>query len=122
MTVLGDILGAGQAMGCRPWPRVELGEAGWRALAEGLRDGRWSLMGLWGEAAMVHMAVFEPCTGLAVATFACPEGRYPSVGALHAPAIRLERTVRDLCGLEAIGAPDPRPWLDHGQWEVRRPL
>ena len=31
----------------------------------------------------------------------CPAARYPSVGALHAPAIRLERAMRDLFGLEA---------------------
>ena len=43
----------------------------------------------------------------------CPD-RYPSVGALHAPAIRLERAAHDLFGLEPVGLPDTRPWLDHG--------
>ena len=38
----------------------------------------------------------------------------PSVGALHPPAIRLERAIRDLYGLEPVGAPDARPWLDLG--------
>jgi Ni,Fe-hydrogenase III large subunit len=41
---------------------------------------------------------------------------------LHAPAIRLERAVRDLWGLEPIGLPDTRPWLDLGFWEVQHPL
>src|SRR5207302_3664429 len=44
----------------------------------------------------------------------CPDGRFPSIGRLHAPAIRLERAVQDLHGLVAVGLPDPRPWLDHG--------
>ena len=43
-----------------------------------------------------------------------PRRQFPSVGAPHPPAIRLERTIRDLFGLEAEGLPDPRPWLDHG--------
>ena len=30
------------------------------------------------------------------------------------PAIRLERAARDLYGLDPIGLPDTRPWLDHG--------
>jgi Ni,Fe-hydrogenase III large subunit len=40
----------------------------------------------------------------------------------HAPASRLERAARDLFGIEFVGLPDPRPWLDHGRWPVHRPL
>ncbi len=47
---------------------------------------------------------------------------YPSVGELHAPAIRLERALRDLWGLNPVGLPDTRPWLDHGKWGERHPL
>ena len=28
----------------------------------------------------------------------------------------------DLYGLEPVGAPDARPWLDHGRWGVQHPL
>jgi len=38
------------------------------------------------------------------------------VGAHHAPALRLERAMRDLYGVAPVGLPDPRPWLDHGRW------
>jgi Ni,Fe-hydrogenase III large subunit len=41
---------------------------------------------------------------------------FPSVGLSHPPAIRLERTIRDLFGLVPHDAPDQRPWLDHGRW------
>jgi Ni,Fe-hydrogenase III large subunit len=46
----------------------------------------------------------------------CPDMRYPSVGRLHAPALRLERAAADLFGATAEGSPDIRPWLDHGAW------
>ena len=42
--------------------------------------------------------------------------------ARHPPAIRLERAIHDLFGLEALDAPDTRPWLDLGFWNVRHPL
>ena len=47
-------------------------------------------------------------------SLACEENRFPSVGRLHPPAIRLERAMRDLVGLDAEGSPDTRPWLRHG--------
>ncbi len=59
---------------------------------------------------------------IAVVSLDCPDGQFPSVGALHPPAIRLERAIRSLYGLEPIGAPDTRPWLDLGFWDVRHPL
>jgi Ni,Fe-hydrogenase III large subunit len=55
-------------------------------------------------------------------SLACPDQKFPSVGALHPPAIRLERAVRSLYGYEPIGAPDSRPWLDLGFWDVQHPL
>jgi Ni,Fe-hydrogenase III large subunit len=70
---------------------------------------------------MVHMALSD-AAGLCVISLACPDGQFPSVGRLHAPAIRLERTIRDLFGLTPVGAADTRPWLDHGCWELRYPL
>jgi len=107
----------------RPWPRAIVDDDTWRALSEGLAAGRWTLSGLWGDAGAVHMALLDEASGfVAVATRLCPDGRFPSVGALHPPAIRLERTIRDLFGLHPDGAPDPRPWLDHGQWGVAAPL
>jgi len=59
---------------------------------------------------------------VAVLTYSCGDGRYPSIGAKHAPAIRLERAIGDLFGLDAVGATDARSWLDLGFWDVRYPL
>jgi Ni,Fe-hydrogenase III large subunit len=49
-------------------------------------------------------------------------GEYPSVAQLHPPALRPERAIRDLTGLEPWGLPDSRPWLDHDRWDLHYPL
>ncbi len=106
-----------------PWARHRVDRRTWETVSRLLAAGRLDLLGLWGEREAVHAALFEPATGvLAVVSLDCPEGRFPSLGRLHPPAIRLERTIRDLFGLEPEGLPDPRGWLDHGRWLVRRPL
>ena len=107
----------------RPWPRAIVDPTVWSFAAGRLAEGHWTLLGLWGETDAVHMALLEEPSGEAgVISLECPEGRYPSVGQRHPPAIRLERAIRDLFGLRAIGLPDARPWLDHGHWDVRHPL
>jgi Ni,Fe-hydrogenase III large subunit len=80
-------------------------------------------MALFGDQGHVRMILREPRSG-AVEALAVPVegGRYPAVGAAHAPALRLERAIRDLFGYEPEGLPDPRPWLDHRAWEVAAPL
>jgi Ni,Fe-hydrogenase III large subunit len=64
----------------------------------------------------------EDAREIAVLSLDCADGAFPSIAAKHAPAVRLERTMQDLFGLTADGAPDNRPWLDHGRWGVRAPL
>ena len=107
----------------RPWQRVEVDRDHWQALAAALAEGRLSLLGLWGERTAVHMALLDEAAGVvAVATYLCPDGTFPSVGRVHAPALRLERAIQDLFGLTATGLPDERPWLDHGRWDLSHPL
>ncbi|MFO1067406.1 MAG: NADH-quinone oxidoreductase subunit C [Geminicoccaceae bacterium] len=109
--------------GHRPWPRYPVGAAAWQALAASLAGGRLELVGLWGDPPLVHMALRDPPAGtLAVASIDASTGRFPSVGRVHPPAIRLERTVYDLFGLLPEGAADDRPWLDHGQWPLVQPM
>jgi Ni,Fe-hydrogenase III large subunit len=107
----------------RPWPRVIVTANTWNLASVRLADGHMTLLGLWADRDAVSMALLDEapfCLG--IITLECPDGRFPSVGAVHAPAIRLERAVRDLYGLQPEGLPDPRPWLDHGRWEVQHPL
>ncbi len=107
----------------RPWPRVVVDASVWTFAAAELAHGRWSLLGLWGEPAMVHMAIMDgQTTEIAVVSLDCPNRSFPSVGRHHPPALRLERTIHDLFGLSAEGSPDARPWLDHNRWGVRFPL
>jgi Ni,Fe-hydrogenase III large subunit len=110
----------------RPWPRLIVTPDAWRHAAREIAAGRATLLGLWVVAAaapVVHMAMIEDSTGeIAVISLACPDGTFPSVGALHPPAIRLERAIHSLYGLEPAGAPDTRPWLDLGFWDVQHPL
>ncbi len=69
------------------------------------------------------MAIIAETTGeIVVISLACPARKFPSVGALHPPAIRLERAIHSLYGLTPVGAPDARPWLDLGFWDVQHPL
>ncbi|MCP5157950.1 MAG: hydrogenase expression protein HypE [Gammaproteobacteria bacterium] len=118
------ILDAGQPVAAhRPWPRFVVTPDIWNTLIEGLADSAWTLLGLWGELGLVHLAVHEEGSGmLGVASLPCPAGCFPSVGRRHPPAQRLERTIADLVGLQPVDAPDIRPWLDHGRWPVRYPL
>src|SRR6266700_2560517 len=121
-TLLGTIEG-GKIAGHRPCSRLVVNEDGWRFAASQLSAGYWTLLGLWGDTDAVHMALLdEGARGIAVVTIPCPDGRFPSVGEVHPPAIRLERAVRDLYGLEPVGCPDTRPWLDLGFWDVQHPL
>jgi len=135
-----------------PWRRFDVDAQAWTAIAKSIGEGEADLLGLWGEAGAVHMTLRAPPSDPYVISLACGPslpalasplpvppphageggvgasggriGRasFPSVGQFHPPAIRLERTVCDLYGHRAEDAPDRRPWLDHGQWELRAPL
>ena len=106
-----------------PWPRAVVTEETWRAAIDLLGSPSWSLLGLWGDRAEVHMALgHAPATEIGVVSLDCPDGTFPSVARSHPPALHLEATIRDLFGLEALGTPEPRPWLDHGRWGVSHPL
>lgn len=124
MTAIGDILHSGRRVAAHhPWPRVWVDVAGWENAAYLAADGHCTLLSLWGEAAAVHMALATPdADEIAVVSLACADGRFPSVGQSHPPAIRLERAIADLFGLQPVGAVDGRPWLDHGRWGRRHPL
>jgi Ni,Fe-hydrogenase III large subunit/Ni,Fe-hydrogenase III component G len=110
----------------RPWPRLTVTADAWRKIAAEIAAGRATLLGLWGDAGascMVHMAFIEnDGNDIAVVSLECPDETFPSVGALHPPAIRLERALHSLYGLQPVGAADTRPWLDLGFWDVKYPL
>jgi Ni,Fe-hydrogenase III large subunit len=117
-TKLRDVIRAGRPVDNHtPWPRAIVNRETWRQATLLLSGGQWTLLGLWAEREQVHMAV-EDDGEFGVLSFVCEDGRFPSVGQSHPPAIRLERAVRDLWGLEPEGLADTRPWLDHGRWQL----
>jgi len=112
----------------RPWQRFIVAEDVWRRCTRELGVGNATLLGYWSDGEAVHMAITAPEGDSGqpgepfVVSLPCPDGRFPSVGALHPPALRLERTIRDMFGLMPLGLQDKRPWLDHGRWGVQYPL
>jgi hypothetical protein len=90
MPALIDTIEGKKIAGHRPCPRLVVNEDGWRFVASQLSAGYWTLLGLWGDTGAVHMAVLDAGVGeIAVVTMPCPSRHFPSVGALHPPAIRL---------------------------------
>jgi Ni,Fe-hydrogenase III large subunit len=120
---LAPLLALGQPVGGhQPWPCAAVDAAGWTAAIDALAAGTVTLLSEWAEPGRVHLALLgagDP--PVAVLSLDCPAGRFPSVARLHPPAIRLERAIRDLFGLDPEGLPDPRPWLDHGRWGGETP-
>ncbi len=92
----------------------------WETAALALGKGAAELTALWASRRGVHM-LLRAGGNLGLLTLET-EDSFPSVGRHHAPAQRMERAIRDLHGLIPEGAPDTRPWLDHGRWGVSHPL
>ncbi|MPZ41464.1 MAG: hydrogenase expression protein HypE, partial [Rhizobiales bacterium] len=123
MVAMRDTIAQAPQVGAhRPWPRVIVTADAWRDLCDELAAGNATLLGLWGDDGAVHMALLMESADVAVVTLKCRDGAFPSVGARHAPAIRLERAIHDLYGLQPVSALDLRPWLDLGFWDIQHPL
>jgi len=101
-------------MACANWQRSVGSRGDWEQAVARLRAGELALLALWGEPGQAHMALIENETAsVALLSVECEANRYPSVGRAHPPALRPERALRDLVGLEPEGLPDTRPWLRH---------
>jgi Ni,Fe-hydrogenase III large subunit len=123
MTPLRDLMTEGRAVPAhRPWPRAVVGRDAWQHAITLLQRERCTLLGLWGDEAMVHLALVDAEGKPGIVSHGCKGTGFPSVGSRHAPAIRLERALQDLWGLEPEGLADVRGWLDHGTWPLQRPL
>jgi Ni,Fe-hydrogenase III large subunit len=111
-------LAAGNAAGPDGYVRLAVDAPTWEALAAGCAAGAHDLAALWADGEFMRMALSDG--GLRAVVFLRTEaGAYPSVGRHHAPALRLERAMRDLYRTNPIGLPDTRPWLNHGRWPGR---
>ena len=116
---LADLI-AGSAAGPDGYVRLAVDASTWEALAAGCAAGAHDLAALWADGDFMRMALSDAGRGVrAVVSLKTETGAYPSVAGHHAPALRLERAMRDLYGTDPIGLPDIRPWLDHGRWPWR---
>ncbi len=97
-----------------PWPRHRLDGRGWFGLLAMLAQEDWTLVALFVDGTDVHLALRDESDGSqGLVRYAAPSRRFPSVGRVRPGAIRLERAIRDLHGIQADESPDARPWLDH---------
>lgn len=110
--------------GHRPWSRFRLNRMQWGEFVTALgQHDDWALLGLWAEPHEVHAAIYEDSTKtVAVASLECVGESFPTLSRVRPSAIRLERTIQDLTGLQAEGLEDTRPWFDHGQFPLVHPL
>lgn len=110
-------LAEGTAPGGDGFVRVSVTAEQWTALARACAGAHQDLSALWVDGTDVRMALIALDRSVRmIATLPVKENAYPSVGRFHAPAIRLERTLRDLHGVIPEDLPDTRGWLDHGRW------
>jgi Ni,Fe-hydrogenase III large subunit len=97
-----------------PWPRFRADGRGWLGLLAQLGGEDWTLVDLFADGADLHLVLRDEEEGaLGSVRLPCPSRRFPSIGRVRPGAIRLERAVRDLHGIEAEEGPDLRPLLDH---------
>ena len=124
MTLVSALLEKGRRIPAhRPWPRVVVDDQRWQQAVLGIAAGEATLLGLWSDGQAVHMGLLgTPVAEVLIISLDCPTRRFPSVSLTHPPALRLERAIADLFGIEPECCPDPRPWLDHGRWGVHHPL
>jgi Ni,Fe-hydrogenase III large subunit len=110
-------LAAKSKAGADGFIRLQASERDWICLAMGCAQGLQDLLALWIDGDAAHMALGVAALKLRViVSVPLKRGSFPSVAKNHAAAIRLERTLRDLHGVEPKGLPDQRNWIDHGKW------
>lgn len=106
------------------WARVNAD--GWLAVARHAAASGGRLLSVWGAdtagVADVHAAYAGADGLLCVALPASAHQCFPDLAGLFPCAARMQRAVADLSGLQAEGALDTRPWLDHGVWAGVAPL
>ena len=106
--------------------RVRIDE--WNEAARVVREGGRKLSAMWGsdnravDGSFAVYAAYAMADGLAIvllpiAAAVPPDSpRYPDLSGMFPVAVRMQRAIFDLLGLQAEGASDNRPWLRHAAW------
>ena len=113
------------AVGQIPAVIADVNEARWLEIAHMAHSQRSRLIAMWGSEApdgyFSANAAYECEDGILWARLATQrgshsDGRYPDLAAIFPYAARMQRAIFDLTALQARGAQDTRPWLNHGNW------
>ncbi len=92
----------------------------WSATAQTARENAGRLISVWGaeerEGQFAISAAYALDDGILWVQLPVATEGYPDLSAIFPCAIRMQRAVHDLLGVQAIGAADTRPWLNHGNW------
>lgn len=107
----------GRKAGADGFARITADDRTWICLAMGCAKNLQDLLSIWADGNDICMALGVPAKGARfIVSLPLRRHAYPSVAKNHAPAMRLERALRDLKGIDPQGLPDRRPWIDHGKW------
>jgi Ni,Fe-hydrogenase III large subunit/Ni,Fe-hydrogenase III component G len=93
----------------------------WHQVAQDMAAADGRLLALWaspakGAASNVHAVFLAERSGLVVnLSIDGDDPPYPGLEDIFPAAARMQRAVRDLCGLQAT-TEDARPWLRHAAW------
>jgi Ni,Fe-hydrogenase III large subunit/Ni,Fe-hydrogenase III component G len=106
-----------------------VGRDAWSAAARSIADTGGRLVSVWGLARGAFHDEVAAC-----AAYAIPEGLvwlelklddatpgFPDLALAFPCAVRMQRAMADLTGIQAEGSGDDRPWLDHGVWSPGPP-
>jgi Ni,Fe-hydrogenase III large subunit/Ni,Fe-hydrogenase III component G len=103
--------------------RASVSAGEWESTALSIAENHGRLITLWASqkrvATFVVSAVYEIANSqLLWLDLALARGvdKYPDISTFFPAAIRMQRAMRDLLGIEAEGARDNRSWLNHGAW------
>ena len=107
-----------------PVRHARVAPAEWESVITAARERHTRLVSLWGSdrrpidgTLAVHCALGDE-DGLHWLSLALDPRfpRYPDLSGRFPAALRMQRAIADLVGLQAEGASDLRPWLRHGAW------
>jgi Ni,Fe-hydrogenase III large subunit len=99
--------------------RASVDAARWLESARAAKASGGRLIALWGRPDGV-CAAYALGDGLTWLDLPLRPGEsYPDISGFFPFAGRMQRAARDLFGVNAAGAADQRPWLDHGAWPGR---
>jgi Ni,Fe-hydrogenase III large subunit/Ni,Fe-hydrogenase III component G len=102
---------------------AEVDAQSWLRVAQQVRDEGARLVSIWGtdrrplaHHELVSAAYCVPEGLLWLRLPASQSAGYPDLSTIFPAAARMQRALFDLLGIAAHGAPDRRPWLNHGRW------